>query len=122
MEHIGIDVHKKESQLCILTEEGEVIERRIRTERARFAAVLGERAPARVLLEASTESEWVASCLEELGHTVVVADPNYAAMYATRSRRVKTDRRGCARAGRSVSARGVSARASHIAGPPAAAR
>ena len=104
MEHIGIDVHKKESQLCILTEEGEVIERRIRTERARFAAVLGERAPARVLLEASTESEWVASGLEELGHTVVVADPNYAAMYATRSRRVKTDRRD-ARAGRGVSAR-----------------
>jgi transposase len=40
-----------------------------------------------------TESEWVARCLEELGHEVIVADPNYAAMYATRSRRVKTDRR-----------------------------
>ena len=92
-DQIGIDVHKKESQLCILTEAGEVIERRIRTERARFAAVLGPRAPAGVLLEASTESEWVATCLEELGHLVVVADPNYAAMYATRSRRVKTDRR-----------------------------
>jgi transposase len=85
--------HKKESQLCIVTEVGEMIERRIRTERARFAAVLGDRAPARVLLEASTESEWVACCLEELGHTVVVADPNYAPMYGTRSRRVKTDRR-----------------------------
>jgi len=93
VDQIGIDVHKKESQLCILTEAGEVIERRIRTERARFAAVLGPRAPAGVLLEASTESEWVATCLEELGHLVVVADPNYAAMYATRSRRVKTDRR-----------------------------
>lgn len=93
MEHIGIDVHKKESQLCILTEAGEVIERRIRTERERFAAVLGPRPGARVLLEASTESEWVACCLEELGHTVIVADPNYALMYATRSRRVKTDRR-----------------------------
>jgi transposase len=31
--------------------------------------------------------------LEALGHEVIVADPNYAAMYATRSRRVKTDRR-----------------------------
>jgi transposase len=93
VEHIGIDVHKKESQLCIHTESGEVIERRIRTERARFAAVLGARAPGRVLLEASTESEWVACCVEELGHTVVVADPNYAPMYGTRSRRVKTDRR-----------------------------
>jgi hypothetical protein len=29
---------------------------------------------------------------EEMGHEVV-ADPNFAAMYATRSRRVKTDKR-----------------------------
>src|SRR5882724_13179367 len=93
VEHIGIDVHKKESQLCILTDAGEVIERRIRTERERFAAVLGTRPGGRVLLEASTESEWVACVLEALGYTVVVADPNYAPMYGTRSRRVKTDRR-----------------------------
>lgn len=93
MEHIGIDVHKKESQLCIITEEGEVVEQRIRTERVRFAEVLGGRGRARVLLEASTESEWVARCLEELGHEVVVADPNFAPMYGTRTRRVKTDKR-----------------------------
>src|SRR4029450_4472445 len=48
---------------------------------------------ARILLEASTESEWVAQCLEALGHEVIVADPNFAPMYATRSRRTKTDRR-----------------------------
>jgi transposase len=35
----------------------------------------------------------VARLLEELGHEVVVADPNYAPMYAQRSRRVKTDKR-----------------------------
>jgi transposase len=93
MEHIGIDVHKVESQICILTESGEVVERRIRTQRERFAAVLGERPRAKVLIEASTESEWVARCLEELGHDDVVADPNFAAMYATRSRKVKTDLR-----------------------------
>ena len=40
MDHIGMDVHKKESQLCILTETGELIERRVRSEPARFAAVL----------------------------------------------------------------------------------
>jgi hypothetical protein len=57
MEHIGIDVHKMESQLCILSESGEIIERRIRTQSDRFAAVLGERARARILIEASTESE-----------------------------------------------------------------
>jgi len=63
MEHIGIDVHKVESQICVLTESGEIIERRIRTQRERFAAVLGARPPAKFLIEATTESEWVARCL-----------------------------------------------------------
>jgi len=31
MDHIGIDVHKSESQICLLAEGGELIERRIRT-------------------------------------------------------------------------------------------
>jgi transposase len=93
MEMIGFDLHKRESQLCILTEDGEIVERRIATTRERFTAVLGNHPPARILLEASTESEWVARCLEALGHEVIVADPNFAPMYATRSRRVKTDRR-----------------------------
>jgi len=49
--------------------------------------VFGERPSARILLEASTEREWVARHLESLGHEVIVADPNYAPMYALRSRR-----------------------------------
>jgi transposase len=93
MEHIGIDVHKRDCQVCILTEQGEIIEQRIRTERERLSALLGKRERAKILIEASTESEWVARCLEELGHEVIVADPNFAAMYATRSRKVKTDKR-----------------------------
>lgn len=93
MDTIGMDLHKRESQLCILTDEGEVQEIRIVTSRARLTAVLGPRPRARVLLEASTESEWVAQHLESLGHEVIVADPNFAPMYATRTRRVKTDRR-----------------------------
>jgi len=93
VDSIGIDLHKRESQLCIITEDGELIERRIVTSRERFTAVLGERPPARILVEASTESEWVAQHLESLGHTVIIADPGFAAMYATRSKRVKTDKR-----------------------------
>ena len=93
MDNIGLDLHKRESQLCILTEAGELIEQRIATTRERFSAVLGARPPSRILLEASTESEWVARHLEGLGHAVIIADPGFAPMYATRSRRVKTDRR-----------------------------
>ena len=73
MDTIGLDLHQRESQLCVLGEDGGVIERRIATSRERFAAVLGSRPPARVLLEASTESEWGARHLEALGHEVVVA-------------------------------------------------
>ena len=93
METIGIDVHKVASQLCIRTDEGGFLEQRIPTTHAAFAKHVGGRARARVLLESSTESEWVARCLEALGHEVIVADPNFAPMYATRSRKIKTDRR-----------------------------
>jgi transposase len=58
-----------------------------------LTASLGGQAPARILLEASTESEWVATHLEALGHTVIVANPNFAPMYATLHRRIKTDQR-----------------------------
>jgi transposase len=93
VEHIGIDVHKNQSQICIITSEGELIEKRVSTERERFEAVLGSYPETRILIEASTESEWVARCLEGLGHEVIVADPNYAPMYGQRMRRIKTDRR-----------------------------
>src|SRR6059036_3045694 len=93
MDTIGLDLHQRESQLCICDEDGTITERRIVTSRERFTAVLGDRPRTKILLEASTESEWVARHLEALGHAVIVADPNYAPMYATRSRRVKTDRR-----------------------------
>lgn len=93
MEIIGLDLHKRESQLCLKAEDGSITERRIATSRERFAAVLGGRPRSRILLEATTESEWVARHLESLGHDVIVADPNYAPMYAHRSRRTKTDKR-----------------------------
>lgn len=94
MAYIGIDVHKRETQICVLGEDGTVvIEKRIRTEAGVLGKTFEELPAGKVLLEASTESEWVARCLERLGREVIVADPNFAAMYATRSRKVKTDRR-----------------------------
>lgn len=93
MEIIGLDLHKRESHLCRRQPNGPVRHERIPTSRPQFTATLGGIAPARILLEASTESEWVATHLEALGHTVIVADPNFAPMYATLTRRIKTDRR-----------------------------
>jgi transposase len=85
MDTIGLDLHKRESQLCIGQENGLVVEARIVTSCERFTVVLGARPRAKILLEARH--------LESLGHEVIVADPNFAPMSATRSRRTKTDRR-----------------------------
>src|SRR5713101_8000233 len=75
MDHIGIDVHKKESQICILAALGELLEQRIRTEPKRFANVLGAQPRGRIVLETSTGRESLARCPEALGHKVIVAAP-----------------------------------------------
>jgi transposase len=97
MEYGAIDLHTKRSQIRIVDAEGAVVvERKIDTTRADLTQVWGGRSALRIVLESSTESEWVAQHLEGLGHEVIVADPNYAAMYGSRSRKVKTDKRDVA--------------------------
>lgn len=93
MDFIGFDLGKVSSQLCIITADGELLEQRVNTDREHLTKWLGSRPPARILIEAGTESEWVARHLETFGHEVVVADPNFAPMYATSSSRVKIDKR-----------------------------
>jgi transposase len=80
---LGTNVHKHAAQLCVLDDEDTVVfDRRIRTTRARLTEASRDRPPARLLLEASPESEWVAQLLQDLGHAVIVADPNFAAVTA----------------------------------------
>lgn len=50
MDTIGIDLHKRESQVCILSDDGTIHEQRIVTSRERFTAVFGNLDGARVLL------------------------------------------------------------------------
>jgi hypothetical protein len=72
------------------------LERRVDTSRDDLDRIFAQRPPMRILIESSTDSEWVAQHLKRVGHEVIVADPNYAAMYGSRSRKVKTDRRDAA--------------------------
>jgi hypothetical protein len=57
MEYGAIDLHKKESQIRIVTTSGQTIDQRIATTRDRFAHVFWDRPRMRILIEASTESE-----------------------------------------------------------------
>jgi len=59
MEYGAIDLHKKESQIRILTQTGQVIDQRIATTRERLTHVFWGRPRMRILVEALTESEWV---------------------------------------------------------------
>jgi transposase len=93
----AIDLHSRLSEVRIVDADGKVLrERRVLTSRQQFERVCEGFGPMRVLVEASTESEWVAQTLEAVGHEVVVADPNYGPMYGMLRRRVKTDRRDVA--------------------------
>jgi transposase len=93
MEHVAIDLGRPNSVMCQLNEEGKKSFRCFALNRVNLDRFFAGRSRCRILIESSTEAEWVARHLEGLGHEVVVADPNYAPMYGERNRRVKTDRR-----------------------------
>ena len=94
MEYGAIDLHLRRSVFRIEDETGAVTaEGRIDTTRNDLTRVFGARPRMRLLLESSTDSEWVACLLESCGHDVVVADPSYLPMYGARQRKVKTDQR-----------------------------
>jgi transposase len=94
MEYGAIDLHLRRSQFRIEREDGTwVQEGRFDTTPADLTRIFGRHGRLRLLIESSTESEWVAQHLETLGHEVIVADPSYLPMYGQRARRVKTDRR-----------------------------
>ena len=90
----AIDLHARSSEIRIIDAEGRVVRhRRVKTTREQVVHAFDGQGPMRILVEASTESEWVAQALEAVGHELVVADPNYGPMYGTLRRCVKTDRR-----------------------------
>lgn len=93
MQYGAIDLHRRSSVICLAKPDGSYEEQSVATTRAGLSAFFQGREPCRLVIESSTESEWVARLLEELGHEPVVADPTYESMYATRSRRIKTDKR-----------------------------
>ena len=97
MKYGAIDLHTRYSQIRIIDAEGRVLrEKKVGTTAEQLVAAFAGHGPMRILVESSTESEWVAQVLEAAGHTVIVADPNYAPMYGEVRRKVKTDRRDVA--------------------------
>jgi transposase len=73
---MGIDVGDRFSHLCLVDNEGEVVERdRVRSTEAAFQRYFEGAARLRIALECGTHSPWMSRLLKQLGHQVIVANP-----------------------------------------------
>ena len=87
---VGIDLHRRRSQIAIIDEHGELaLSRRIVNDRDTFGELLGDPDGTHVALEATYGWEWLAELLEEAGYDVHLAHP--LRTHAIASARVKTD-------------------------------
>jgi transposase len=87
---IGIDLHRRRSQIAIIDEHGELsLSRRIVNDPDTFRELLGDPGIARVALEATYGWEWLAELLDEAGYDVHLAHPLRTRAIA--AARVKTD-------------------------------
>ena len=72
---MGIDVGDRYSHLCLLDEDGEVVERdRVRSTDAAFRRHFEGAPRLRIALECGTHSPWMSRLLKQLGHQVVIAN------------------------------------------------
>src|SRR5262245_34047966 len=91
MRHVGVDLHKRTSQVAVLAEDGELTRYRLvnDVERVkRFFAELPPKTP--VAIEASGTWWWLVDLLESLGHQPVLSHPKQTRAIA--SARLKNDR------------------------------
>ncbi len=72
---MGIDVGDRYSHLCLLDDEGEIVERdRVRSTEAAFRRHFEDAPRLRIALECGTHSPWMSRLLKQLGHQVIVAN------------------------------------------------
>ncbi len=97
---IGIDIGDERSRICVLNEQGEIVdERSLRTRevdlRRYFGAASGR---VRIALEVGTHSPWISRALKAMGHEVLVANPrSLPLIYKSRRKNDKLDAERLAR-------------------------
>ena len=90
MEHVAIDLGGRESQICVMSAEGELVleDRRPTTSLKKW---LGKRPPSRVVVESCAEAFGVAEAARALGHEAVVVPASLVRSLGVGSRGLKTD-------------------------------
>lgn len=99
---IGIDLGDRWSHVCVLDEQGEVLEEsRIPTTHKALSARFGGVPPARFVIETGTHSNWVHEVLSASGHEVFIANARRVrAISANERKDDRTDAQMLARLGR----------------------
>jgi transposase len=92
MDHIGIDLGSKESQVCVRNAAGEIVEE-ARRRTTDLAPWLAGRASARVVLEACTEAFRLAGLAQRHGHDVRVVAATLVRSLGVGQRGLKNDTR-----------------------------
>lgn len=92
MEYVGIDLGKKRSDICILSEEGSISER-LSMATPQLPGWLQSRPPARMVMETSTQSRLIQKCALEAGHDVTVVPGHVVRTLGVGRRGLKTDKR-----------------------------
>jgi transposase len=91
MVHVGVDLHKRVSQIAVLSANGELTQHRLENDRLgvqRFFEQIP--VPALVAIEASGTWWWLVDLLEQLGHQPVLSHPKQTRAIA--AARLKNDR------------------------------
>jgi hypothetical protein len=95
MEHIGVDLGSRDSQVCSRNEAGEIVkEGRCRTDQ--LGRLLASRPPGRVALETCTEAFRIAGAAQRHGHDVRVVAATLVRSLGIGQRGLKNDVRECA--------------------------
>jgi len=90
VEHLAIDLGGRESQVCIRSEQGEIlVEQRVSTRR--LDELLARRPPSRVIVETCAEAFGIADEAMRLGHQVRVVPAMLVKQLGVGERGVKTD-------------------------------
>ena len=99
---VGVDLGDRVSHVCVLDEEGELVERgKVQTTREGLSRRFEGHARMRIALEVGTHSPWVSRHLKELGHEVLVANPRKTRLiYQNRGKQDPVDAEALARIAR----------------------
>jgi transposase len=91
MVHVGVDLHKRVSQIAVLTDEGDLQPHRFANDPQRLEAFLGQLpAQSPIAIEATGTWWWLVDLLERLGHQPVLSHPK--ATKAIAAARLKNDK------------------------------